>query len=88
MMVSQIINLVATHFVALMLLETRLVSHLRGGPGQDQPQRNDYHEGEQNAVAGFSCANLSCRIVYINEGAPEGFYELERSGELTPYQPD
>jgi hypothetical protein len=35
-------------------------------------------------VDGFRCANLSCRIVYI-DGNAEGFYTLELSGELTPY---
>ena len=33
-------------------------------------------------VDGFRCANLSCRIVYI-DGNAEGFYTLELSGELT-----
>jgi hypothetical protein len=35
-------------------------------------------------VDGFRCANLSCRIVYI-DGNAEGFDTLELSGELTPY---
>jgi hypothetical protein len=35
-------------------------------------------------VDGFRCANLSCRIVCINDN-PESFYTLEPNGELTPY---
>jgi hypothetical protein len=35
-------------------------------------------------VDGFICANLSCRIVYI-EGNAERFYTLSPNGELMPY---
>ena len=38
-----------------------------------------------NGLVGFSCANLKCPIIYLNEGVPEGFYALDRGGKLIPY---
>jgi hypothetical protein len=39
----------------------------------------------QKTVEGFRCPNLDCPIVYV-EGTLRGFYTLEPSGHLTPYQ--
>jgi hypothetical protein len=45
----------------------------------------EFEQWEVNQlVQGFRCANLSCRIVYI-EGDREGFYTWQPNGELTPY---
>ena len=44
-----------------------------------------FEQWEVNQPAhGFRCANLSCRIVYI-DGDREGFYTLQPNGEITPY---
>ena len=49
------------------------------------PYKFERWEVSQGAVDGFKCPNLSCPIVYIDGNASEGFYTLERNGELTPY---
>jgi len=33
----------------------------------------------------FRCANLDCEILYVYDGASEGYYKLEPTGRLTRY---